>query len=107
MKILYAQLANLSETIVYRWDDLARLRFARSLNNPHSFLPCWTHVNIAGTRMYTGNAGSDNISVFDIARDATEAARAMRGHNERAEGKYLDEANDAMTVMGWRRRHLH
>jgi hypothetical protein len=70
-KILYAQLANLSETIVYRWDDQARLRFVRAIPNPHSFLPCWTHVNAAGTRMYTGNAGSDNLSVFDIARDPT------------------------------------
>jgi DNA-binding beta-propeller fold protein YncE len=70
-KILYAQLANLSETIVYRWDDQARLRFVRALRNPHSFLPCWTHVNARGTRMYSGNAGSDNLSVFDIARDPT------------------------------------
>jgi DNA-binding beta-propeller fold protein YncE len=70
-KILYAQLANLSETIVYRWDDQARLRFVRALPNRRSFLPCWTHVNAQGTRMYSGNAGSDNLSVFDIARDPT------------------------------------
>jgi 6-phosphogluconolactonase (cycloisomerase 2 family) len=70
-KILYAQLANLSETIVYRWDDQARLTFVRALSNPRSFLPCWTHVNARGTRMYSGNAGSDNLSVFDIARDPT------------------------------------
>jgi hypothetical protein len=70
-KILYSQLANLSETIVYRWDDQARLTFVRALANPHSFLPCWTHVNRQGTRMYSGNAGSDNLSVFDIAGDPT------------------------------------
>ncbi|HTU86915.1 MAG TPA: hypothetical protein VMF57_15170 [Solirubrobacteraceae bacterium] len=72
LKILYAQLANLSETIVYRWTDQARLTFVRALPNPHSFLPCWTHVNAQGTRMYTGNAGSDNLSVFDIAHDPTD-----------------------------------
>lgn len=71
-KILYAQLANLSETVVYRWDDQARLTFVRALPNPHSFLPCWTHVNATGTRMYSGNAGSDNLTVFDIARDPTD-----------------------------------
>ncbi len=71
LKILYAQLANLSETIVYRWDDQARLTFVRALPNPHSFLPCWTHVNAGGTRMYSGNAGSDNLTVFDIAHDPT------------------------------------
>jgi 6-phosphogluconolactonase (cycloisomerase 2 family) len=71
-KILYAQLANLSETIVYRWDDQARLTFVRALPNPHSFLPCWTHVNALGTRMYSGNAGSDSLSVFDIAHHPTD-----------------------------------
>jgi 6-phosphogluconolactonase (cycloisomerase 2 family) len=72
LKILYAQLANLSETVVYRWDDQARLTFVQALPNPHSFLPCWTHVNAEGTRMYSGNAGSDNLTVFDIARDPTD-----------------------------------
>lgn len=72
LKILYAELANLSETIVYRWDDRARLTFVRALPNPHSFLPCWTHVNAQGTRMYSGNAGSDNLTVFDIASDPTD-----------------------------------
>ncbi|HEV3129964.1 MAG TPA: hypothetical protein VGY32_13335 [Solirubrobacteraceae bacterium] len=71
-KILYAQVANLSRTIVYSWDDRARLQFVRSLPNPGSFLPCWTHVNSAGTRMYSGNAGSDNLSVFDISGDPTD-----------------------------------
>jgi DNA-binding beta-propeller fold protein YncE len=71
LKILYAQLANVSETIVYRWTDQARLTFVRALPNPNSFLPCWTHVNAEGTRMYTGNAGSDNLTVYDIANDTT------------------------------------
>jgi hypothetical protein len=71
LKILYAQVANLSRTIIYRWDDHARLTFVRSMRNPHSFLPCWTHLNASGTRMYSGNAGSDNITVFDISRDPT------------------------------------
>ena len=71
LKILYAQVANLSRTIIYRWNDQARLTFVRSIPNPHSFLPCWTHLNRSGTRMYSGNAGSDNITVFDISRDPT------------------------------------
>jgi 6-phosphogluconolactonase (cycloisomerase 2 family) len=72
LKILYAQVANLDETIVYRWNDDARLTFVRALANPRSFLPCWTHVNAAGTRMYSGNAGSDNLTVFDIAHHPTD-----------------------------------
>jgi hypothetical protein len=70
-KILYAQVANLSRTIIYRWDDQARLQFVRALVNPGSFLPCWTHVNSTGTRMYSGNAGSDNLTVFDTSHDPT------------------------------------
>lgn len=72
LKILYAQLANLARTVVYRWDDRARLEFVRALPNPRSLLPCWTHVNAAGTRMYSGNAGSDNLSVFDISRSPAD-----------------------------------
>ncbi len=71
LKILYAELANLSETVIYRWNDQARLTFVRAQPNPHSFLPCWTHVNASGTRLYSGNAGSDNFTVFDIAGDPT------------------------------------
>jgi 6-phosphogluconolactonase (cycloisomerase 2 family) len=71
LKILYAQVANLSRTIIYRWDDRARLTFVRAIPNPHSFLPCWTHLNASGTRLYSGNAGSDNVTVFDISRDPT------------------------------------
>jgi 6-phosphogluconolactonase (cycloisomerase 2 family) len=69
LKLLYAQIANLSRTIVYRWNDQARLTLIRAIPNPHSFLPCWTQVNSAGTRLYSGNAGSDNLSVFDISGD--------------------------------------
>ena len=72
LKILYAQIANLNETIVYRWNDDARLTFVRAIPNPNSSLPCWTHVNAAGTRMYSGNAGSDNLTVFDIAHNPTD-----------------------------------
>ncbi len=68
-KLLYAQVANLDETIVYRWNDDAQLTFVRALPNPRSFLPCWTHVNAAGTRMYSGNAGSDSLTVFNIAHN--------------------------------------
>jgi hypothetical protein len=34
-----------------------------------------------------------------IRRDASEAAQAMRGHNPEAELKYLDQVNDAETVL--------
>ncbi len=73
-KILYAQLANVSRTVVYRWNDDAQLTFVRSMPNRQSFLPCWTEVNASGTRMYSANAGSDNVSVFNIAGRAADPA---------------------------------
>ena len=39
-----------------------------------------------------------------IAKDAHAAAVAMRGHNPAAEAKYLDQVNDACTVMFERAR---
>jgi hypothetical protein len=83
-QILYAEVANLSEMIVYRWNDQARLTFVRVMHNPRSFLPCWTHVNAAGTRLYSGNAGSDNLTVFDISRQPDRPARDPGGPPRRS-----------------------
>jgi hypothetical protein len=48
--------------------------------NPHAFLPCWTHVNAAGTRLYSGDAGSDNLTVFDISGDPTHPREIQSVH---------------------------
>lgn len=40
-----------------------------------------------------------------IQKDAYEAAQAMRGHDDQAEAKYLDQLNDASTVLAYRLRH--
>jgi hypothetical protein len=39
-----------------------------------------------------------------IIKDASEAAIAMRGHSPASEEKYLDQVNDASTIL-YRRRH--
>ena len=39
-----------------------------------------------------------------IVRDAGEAARAMQKHNRTAEDRYLDQVNDAQTVLYYRRQ---
>ena len=39
-----------------------------------------------------------------IIKDAGEAAKAMQGHDKKAEAKYLDQVNDASTVLSFRRR---
>jgi hypothetical protein len=45
-----------------------------------------------------------NAELRYIAKDANEAAQAMRGHSPQSEGKYLDQVNDASTVLGFRQR---
>ena len=39
-----------------------------------------------------------------IIKDAGDAAKAMRGHDKKAEAKYLDQVNDASTVLNFRSR---
>ena len=39
-----------------------------------------------------------------IIKDAGEAAKAMQGHSPKSEAKYLDQQNDAATVLGFRKR---
>lgn len=40
-----------------------------------------------------------------IFRDASEAALAVSGHDAKAECKYLDQANDAASILHYRRQH--
>jgi DNA-binding beta-propeller fold protein YncE len=69
LPLLYAGVANIRRLAVYRYDPSGRLTLASSQLNRGAYLPCWTQVNRDGTRLYTGNAGSGNISVFDTERD--------------------------------------
>lgn len=45
-----------------------------------------------------------NAELQFIIKDAAEAAEAMRGWNDQAECKYLDQMNDAVTEL-YRRRN--
>lgn len=46
-----------------------------------------------------------NAELEFIVKDAGEAAKAMQGHNPAAEAKYLDQVNDATTVLAYRKQH--
>jgi 6-phosphogluconolactonase (cycloisomerase 2 family) len=70
--LLYAGVANLRKLVTYEYDLEGRLRLVNQQVNRGSVLPCWTEINRDGTRLYTGNAGSLNISVFDIGSDPRE-----------------------------------
>ena len=46
-----------------------------------------------------------NDALVHIAKDAREAAEAMKSHNPTAENKYRDQANDSATVRYYRQKH--
>ena len=54
--------------------------------------------------MKTRYHNKTNDELRYIMRDAYEAAKAMRGMNPEAEGKYLDQVNDAATELYRRRK---
>jgi hypothetical protein len=46
-----------------------------------------------------------DVELLFIIDDASATARCMRGFDPRAEAKYLDQVNDACTVLAWIRRN--
>lgn len=68
-RLVYAGVANLKLLVVYSYGQDGRLTFVRSIPNEGSVLPCWTEMSRDGRFLYTGNAGNNTVSVFDIAAD--------------------------------------
>jgi hypothetical protein len=65
LPVVYIGMATVDKIAVYSYDRTGGLSFQRSVPAPGSDLPCWLHVNAAGTRLYTANAGNNTMSVFD------------------------------------------
>jgi 6-phosphogluconolactonase (cycloisomerase 2 family) len=78
LPLIYAGVANIRRLVVYAYDAAGRLTYVSSQVNKGTILPCWTQINAAGTRLYTGNAGSQNISVFDISKDPRHPRQIQR-----------------------------
>src|SRR3954447_23675685 len=78
LPLIYAGVANIRRLVVYEYDAAGRLTYVSSQVNKGTILPCWTQINAAGTRLYTGNAGSQNISVFDISKDPRHPRQIQR-----------------------------
>jgi 6-phosphogluconolactonase (cycloisomerase 2 family) len=78
LPLIYAGVANIKRLVVYSYDSTGRLKYVSSQVNKGTILPCWTQINAAGTRLYTGNAGSQNISVFDISKDPRHPRQIQR-----------------------------
>jgi hypothetical protein len=47
--------------------------------------------------------GKTHAELKYIIDDASEAARLARGYDDRAEARYLDQVNDATTILYYRR----
>jgi len=78
LPLIYAGVANIKRLVVYSYDAQARLKYVSSQLNKGTILPCWTQIDPGGTRLYTGNAGSQNISVFDIKTDPRHPRQIQR-----------------------------
>jgi 6-phosphogluconolactonase (cycloisomerase 2 family) len=69
LPLLYAGAANIRRLVVYEYAPDGALSLVDSQFTRGAVLPCWTQIGSAGTRLYVGNAGSQNISVYDIGTD--------------------------------------
>jgi 6-phosphogluconolactonase (cycloisomerase 2 family) len=78
LPLIYAGVANVRRLVVYRYDSSGRLSYVSSQVNRGTVLPCWTQISRDGSRLYTGNAGSQNISVFDTATDPRHPRQIQR-----------------------------
>jgi DNA-binding beta-propeller fold protein YncE len=67
--VLYSGIPNYGSIVAYDYDTSGRLLLDGGEADPDTFLPCWSVVSRDDRRLYFANAGTDNISVWDIATD--------------------------------------
>jgi hypothetical protein len=72
--ILYTGIPNNNSIAAFEFTADGELSLIGGEADPSSDLPCWSVVSADGRRLYFANAGSDNISVWDIASDARHPA---------------------------------
>ena len=91
-KVVYIGMATVNKIAVYSYDDTGRLTFIRAVPLPGAVLPCWLHLNAAGTRLYTANAGNNTMSVLDTSNPTDP--RAMQTIDLHANGNPWDFSID-------------
>ena len=69
-RLVYAGVANLRLLVVYRYNLDGSLSFVRQMPNKDAVLPCWTEMSKDGRYLFTGNAGNNSLSVFDLKNPA-------------------------------------
>src|SRR4051812_7726448 len=68
-RLVYAGVANLALLVVHSYDKRGRIKFVSSMTVEGASLPCWVELSRDRRFLYTGNAGNNTMSVFDIAAD--------------------------------------
>ncbi|MFO0742384.1 MAG: beta-propeller fold lactonase family protein [Labilithrix sp.] len=68
--VLYTGIPNSSSIASLDFTPDGTLSVIGGTVDRNSYLPCWSVVSQDGRRLYVANAGSGNLSVFDIATDA-------------------------------------
>jgi 6-phosphogluconolactonase (cycloisomerase 2 family) len=66
-KLLYIDLSTIPAVAVYRWHDDGTLSYVRAVLDSGSYLPCWNEITPDGKWLYTINADTDNVTVFDLS----------------------------------------
>ena len=65
--MVYTGIPNADEIAAYTYDSsTGRARLDGVASDPQAKLPCWSVVSPNGQVLYFANAGSDNLSVWDI-----------------------------------------
>ncbi len=67
--ILYTGIPNYNSIAMLEFTDTGSAAYIGGTNDPRAVLPCWSVVSADGKRLYFANAGSDNITVWDIETD--------------------------------------
>jgi hypothetical protein len=64
--LLYIAMPTVPALATYSYSASGRLRFISSVPVAGSFLPCWVQITQDGRWLYTSNAATDSLTVFDI-----------------------------------------
>jgi FHA domain-containing protein/lactonase family protein with 7-bladed beta-propeller len=70
--LVYISMPTVPSLAVYSYDPTGKLTFIRSVPNAGAYLPCWNVVTRDGRWLYTANADTNNVTVFDIGTDPTQ-----------------------------------
>jgi 6-phosphogluconolactonase (cycloisomerase 2 family) len=69
--LVYISMPTVPSLAVYSYDPTGKLTYIRSVPNAGAYLPCWNVVTQDGRWLYTANADTNNVTVFDIGTDPT------------------------------------